>query len=70
MSNEKHTVLIPYKGYTTYRTSWGTSGSEPNGDRTSKETVNALKERYEGYGSTVEVIEPIGSLAKMDLKNT
>ncbi len=57
-SIEKHTVIIPYKGYTSYSTSWGTSGSVPNFDKTSYEVVKALKERYESYGSTVEVISP------------
>jgi hypothetical protein len=58
LKKERHTIITPYKGYTAYRTSWGTSGSEPNGDRTSDETVKAIKERYEGYGSTVEIIKP------------
>ena len=61
MENEKHTVIVPYNGYTTYRTSWGTNGSEPNGTRTSEETVKAIKERYEGFGSTVEIIKPLGN---------
>ena len=42
MKNEKHTVIIPYDGYTTYHTNWGTSGSEPNCTRTSKEVVNII----------------------------
>ncbi len=62
---EDHVCIIPKDGHVCYRTSWGSSGSDPNLNKTTWKVVQEISRRYKKMGATVEIIADGTKLLRM-----